>query len=219
MDLGTQQLGVIDTGTTLVGEGLSTTTVQNTIDMGTTNLGVIDQGVHLAEGQMTTSVNQAINMGTNVLPPMTGSTVNLGTIGVGQTQLTTTTTTQEGGFGVEGPGLSMGTGAVGYGTTSMNVGNAGSSAAIGQFGVEGASLGGNNAVGYGTTSINQGNAGMVSMGLNGAQTVTTTTKTVTTTNNIGGSQMVNTITPSFLPNAYNSVQPEEIMENNQQINA
>ena len=212
VDLGTKQLGVINTGTSIVGEGLSTTT---------TNLGLVQENVHIGEGQVTTNINQAIDMGTKVLPPVAGSTVNLGAIG-GETQLTTTnitttTTNQGAGFGVEGSGLVSGIGAVGYGTTSQTVGNAGASA-IGQFGVEGSSLGGNNAVGYGTTSINQGNAGMIS-GLGGNTQTTTTTTVTTTTNNIGGSQMVNTLTPSFLPNAFNSIPPEQIIENNQQINA
>ena len=90
VDLGTKHLGVVDTGVTM-GQGASTTTVNKTIDLGTTNLGVVDTGVHLAEGQMTTSVKPTLDLGTKILPPVAGSTVNLGTIGT--TKVTTTTTT------------------------------------------------------------------------------------------------------------------------------
>ena len=103
------------------------------------------------------------------------------------------------------------------------------------MGVEGAGLGGSTAVGYGTTSVNVGKAGVISseaqygMGVEGpafpsaqanyglAGQTTTTTTTTTTTNTFGGNQMASTITPSFLPNAFTSVQPEEIA--NQPINA
>ena len=189
--------------------------MKNTIDLGTTNLGIVDTGVHLAEGQMTTQVNKAINMGTKVLPPVTGSTVNLGTLGT--TQITTTTTTNQTGFGVEGPGLGIGTGAVGYGTTSVDI-KAGASATGSQFAMEGAGFGvegsglPGTAVGYGTTSIERGQT----YGLGGQ---TTTTNTTTTTSAIGGGNMATTLTPSFLPNAFNSVQPEQIDINNQPLNA
>ena len=81
-----------------------------------------------------------------------------------------------------------------------------------QFGVEGSGLPGQ-AVGYGTTSVERGQT----YGL-GGQTTTTTT-TTTTTNAIGGDNMATTLTPSFLPNAFNSVQPEQININNQPLNA
>jgi len=182
---------------------------------------------------MTTSVNQAIDMGTKVLPPVAGSTVNLGTLGTTQVTTTTTTTNQGAGFGVEGPGLGVGSGAVGYGTTSIDVRQGGSVATTQQIGVEGAGLGGTTAVGYGTTSADIAKASAIApeaqigMGVEGSAFPsqvnyglggqTTTTTTTTTTNAFGGNQIASTISPSFLPNAFTSVQPEEIA--NQPINA
>ena len=197
IDLGTTNLGLVDTGVN----------IKKTIDLGTTNLGVVDTGVHLAEGQMTTSVNQAIDMGTKVLPPVTGSTVNLGTIGT--TQVTTTTT------GVEGP--AFGSGAVGYGTSSLNVGQTNQISATQQIGVEGSGLGEQSAVGYGTTSIPAGQVipnapeATYGMGVEGSAFPSVQTS------NVQGNQVISTISPSFLPNAFNSVQPQQV--ENQQITA
>ena len=208
VDLGTKHLGVVDTGVTM-GQGVSTTTVNKTIDLGTTNLGVVDTGVHLAEGQMTTSVKPTLDLGTKILPPVAGSTVNLGTIGT--TKVTTTTTTT----GVEGP--QFGSGAVGYGTSSLSVGQAGAVSTTHQLGVEGSGLGEQGAVGYGTTSIPAGQTipnateAHFGMGVEGPAFPSVQTS------NVQGNQVVNTITPSFLPNAYNSVQPQQV--DNQQITA
>ena len=80
------------------------------------------------------------------------------------------------------------------------------------MGVEGSGLPGQ-AVGYGTTSVEHGQ----NYGLGGAQTTTTTTTTTTT--NVNGNQMASTLSPSYLPNAFTSVQPEQIAINNQPINA
>ena len=163
----------------------------------------------MAEGQITTTVNKTIDMGTKVLPAVEGSTFNLGAIEAGATQMTTTTTTNQTGFGVEGPGLATGSGAVGYGTTSVNVGNAGATSTDAQFGVEGSAFPVQGELGYGTTSVNIGNAGVQ---IGAGETTTTTKTTITTTTT--GNQLASTISPSFLPDAYNSVEPQQIMENN-----
>ena len=125
---------------------------------------------------------------------------------------------------------------MGYGTTSIDVrqGGTATTTTTQQIGVEGSGLGGSTAVGYGTTSADIAQASAVApeaqfgMGVEGSafpsqvnyglggQTTTTTT-TTTTTNAIGGNQIASTISPSFLPNAFTSVQPEQIA--NQPINA
>ena len=178
---------------------------------------------------MTTSINKAIDMGTKILPPVAGSTVNLGTIGTTQVT-TTTTTTQNAGVGFEGAGLGIGMGAEGYGATSVHMGET----QVQSGGVEGSAFAGQQALGYGTTSIERGQS---AIGLGGAQyggiegsafagqqalgygTTSIEHGQSATTSNIGGNQVINTITPSYLPNAFTSTQPGEIVENDQQINA
>ena len=160
---------------------------------------------------MTTSINQAIDMGTKVLPPVAGSTVNLGTVGATQVTTTTTTTNQGAEFGVEGPGLGA-TGAVGYGTTSIDVGKTGSVAP--QMGVEGSGLGGTTAVGYGSTSFGQAQQIVSGMPI-GVEGSAFPSVPVSTTTNVQGNQIASTISPSFLPDAFTSVQPGQILENQQ----
>ena len=150
------------------------------IDLGTTNLAAIE-GVGIGQGISTTTVKKAIDLGTNVLPPV-GGTVDLGTLQLGAGGAGGFGAGAGAGgasFGVDGPGF--GSASVGYGTTSMaGAGGAAlgtlttttttstTGAGAAGFGVEGPGLGaGESAVGYGTTSV-AGASGM------GALTTSTT---------------------------------------------